>query len=90
MGMGVELNIILAYAFGLILLYIVGYILLIPIKWIIKLMYNGIIGGIMLIVLNFVGGFWGIGLAINPVTALVAGILGVPGIVLMLILHYLL
>ncbi|WZL73414.1 pro-sigmaK processing inhibitor BofA family protein [Clostridiaceae bacterium 35-E11] len=89
MGMGVELNIILAYAFGLILLYIVGYILLIPIKWMIKLIYNGVIGGIMLIVLNFVGRFWGVGIAVNPITALVAGILGVPGVILMFILQYL-
>ncbi|MTI54271.1 MAG: pro-sigmaK processing inhibitor BofA [Geosporobacter ferrireducens] len=85
-----EINIILAYAFGLILLYIVGYILLVPIKIVIKLMYNGIVGGIALLILNFIGGFFQIGIAINPVTALVAGFLGVPGIFLMLGLRYLL
>ncbi|WP_132246135.1 pro-sigmaK processing inhibitor BofA family protein [Marinisporobacter balticus] len=88
--MGIELNIILAYAFGLILLYIVGYILLIPIKWTMKLMYNGIIGGIVLILLNLIGSFWNIHIAINPITALIAGILGVPGVVLMVVLQYLL
>ncbi len=88
MGVGVELNIILAYAFGLILLYIIGYLLLVPIKWIIKLIYNGIIGGLMLLLLNFIGSFFNIGIAINPVTALVAGLLGVPGVILMLILQY--
>ncbi|AOT70304.1 pro-sigmaK processing inhibitor BofA family protein [Geosporobacter ferrireducens] len=90
MGIGMEINIILAYAFGLILLYIVGYILLVPIKIVIKLMYNGIVGGIALLILNFIGGFFQIGIAINPVTALVAGFLGVPGIFLMLGLRYLL
>ncbi|QXM07147.1 pro-sigmaK processing inhibitor BofA family protein [Crassaminicella indica] len=90
MGMGIELNIILAYAFGLILLYILGYILLIPIKWIIKLVYNGIIGGIMLLLINLAGGFFDIHIAINPITALVAGLLGVPGVVLMIILQYIL
>ncbi|MEW9123636.1 MAG: pro-sigmaK processing inhibitor BofA family protein [Thermotaleaceae bacterium] len=85
-----EINIILAYAFGLILLYIAGYILLIPIKLIIKLIYNGIIGGIALLLLNFVGGFFEIGIGINPITALVAGFLGIPGILLMLGLQYLL
>ncbi|QEK13702.1 pro-sigmaK processing inhibitor BofA [Crassaminicella thermophila] len=88
--MGVELNIILAYAFGLILLYIIGYILLIPIKWIIKFIYNGIVGGVMLLVINFLGGFFGIHIAINPITALLAGLLGVPGVVLMLVLQRLL
>ncbi|MCT4621024.1 MAG: pro-sigmaK processing inhibitor BofA family protein [Marinisporobacter sp.] len=90
MGMGIELNIILAYAFGLILLYILGYILLIPIKWIIKLVYNGIIGGIVLLLLNLLGGFFDIHIAINPITALVAGFLGVPGVLLMLFFQYLL
>lgn len=88
--MGVELNIILAYAFGLILLYIIGYILLIPIKWIVKFVYNGIIGGVMLLIINFVGGFFGIHIGINPITALVAGLLGVPGVILMLVLKHLL
>ncbi|QZY57572.1 pro-sigmaK processing inhibitor BofA family protein [Crassaminicella profunda] len=88
--MGMELNIILAYAFGLILLYILGYILLIPIKWIIKFVYNGIIGGIILLLLNVAGGFFGIHIAINPITAIVAGFLGVPGVVLILFFKYLL
>lgn len=88
--MGIELNIILAYAFGLILLYIVGYILLIPIKWIIKLICNGIVGGIMLIVINLIGSFFGMHIAINPITALIAGLLGVPGVILLGILQYLL
>lgn len=90
MGMGIELNVILAYAFGLILLYIIGYVLLVPIKWIIKLVYNGIIGGIMLLILNLVGGFFDFRIAINPITALVAGFLGIPGVIMMLIFQYLL
>lgn len=90
MGIGMEINIILAYAFGLILLYIVGYVLLVPIKIVIKLVYNGIMGGIALLILNFIGGFFQISIAINPITALVAGFLGVPGILLMLGLRYLL
>lgn len=90
MEMSTELNVILAYAFGLILLYIVGYVLLIPIKWVLKLIYNGIIGGVVLIVINLLGSFWGIGIAINPVTALIVGFLGIPGVVLMFVLQNLL
>ncbi|WP_053954903.1 pro-sigmaK processing inhibitor BofA family protein [Inediibacterium massiliense] len=90
MGMGIELNILLAYAFGLILLYILGYILLIPIKLIMKFIYNGIVGGIMLVVLNFIGSFLNLHIGINPLTALVAGFLGVPGVILMVVLQYLL
>ncbi|AKL97352.1 sigmaK-factor processing regulatory protein BofA [Clostridium aceticum] len=90
MIMGFELSIILAYAFGLILLYIVGWILLIPIKLIIKLIWNGVIGGAMLLLVNLIGGIFGITIVINPINALIAGFLGVPGVILLLILQYIL
>ena len=70
-------DVILAYAVGLVLLYAVGWLLLVPLKIILKFIYNAIIGGIILWVLNLVGGFIGITVAINPVTALIVGFLGV-------------
>lgn len=88
--MGLELSIILTYAVGLILLYVVGWVLLIPLKWIIRLIWNGILGGIMLFIINLVGSIWGITLAINPFSAIVAGVLGVPGVILLLLLKYVL
>jgi len=86
--MGLELSIILAYAVGLILLYVVGWILLIPLKWIIRLIWNSILGGIMLFIINVVGGIWGVSLAINPLSAAIAGVLGIPGVILLLLLKY--
>ncbi len=84
--MGLEINIILAYALGLILLYIVGWLLLVPLKLLIKFIWNGIIGGIMLVIFNLVGGFFSLNIVINPITALIAGFLGIPGVILLLIL----
>lgn len=88
--MGLELNIILAYAVGLILLYVVGWILLIPLKWMIKLVWNGILGGIMLFIINLIGRIWGIYLTINPFSAILVGVLGIPGAALLLLLKYVL
>lgn len=88
--MGLELNIILAYAVGLILLYAFGWILVFPIKWILRLIWNSIIGGILIFAINLIGGFWGISLAINPFSAVAVGILGIPGVVLLLLLKYVL
>lgn len=85
-----EYGAIIAYIFGLILLYIIGSILLIPLKVIVKLVYNGVIGGILLWLLNLVGQYFGLHIAINPITALVAGFLGIPGIVVLVILSYIL
>jgi inhibitor of the pro-sigma K processing machinery len=90
MGISIDFSVILAYAFGLLLLYIVGWLLVMPIKFILRLIYNGIIGGIMLWVLNLVGGFFDVQVAINPVTALIAGFLGIPGVLLILVLQYIL
>jgi inhibitor of the pro-sigma K processing machinery len=48
-----------------------------------------VIGGLALWLLNIFGGAIGINIGINVVTALVAGILGVPGVILLIILIYL-
>ena len=79
-----EIHVILAYVFGIILLYFVGRMFLLPIKLIFRLVYNALIGGAMLWVVNFIGANIGFTIAINPVTALIAGFLGIPGVVLLI------
>ncbi|TAH59535.1 MAG: pro-sigmaK processing inhibitor BofA, partial [Gottschalkiaceae bacterium] len=71
-------------------LYFLGWLLIIPIKYLLKLIINGITGGILLLLVNLLGGFVGISVAINPVTALIAGFLGVPGVILLIVLQYIL
>lgn len=90
MGLDIGINVILAYAFGLILLYIIGWLLIIPIKIIIRFIINGVIGGVMLIIANFIGNFIGFNIGINPITALIAGFLGIPGVILLIILQFVL
>lgn len=80
-------NTIFYYIIGLALLYIAGIILVFPIKKILKLIGNGIIGGLTLLLFNFVGKFFGLGIVINPLNAIIVGLLGVPGVVLLLILQ---
>jgi len=90
MGLDIPFSIIIAYALGLILLYIAGWLLLVPLKMLLKFILNGIIGGIVLWVLNLVGGLIGVKIAINPLTALLVGFLGIPGIILILLLQFIL
>ena len=90
MGLDIPFEIIIAYALGLILLYIVGWLLLVPFKTLLKFIFNGIIGGVVLWFLNLIGGFIGVTVAINPITALLVGFLGIPGVILVLLLHYIL
>jgi len=81
---------ILAYACGLLLLYVIGRALIMPIKIVIKLVYNALIGGAVLLLLNFIGGYIGFHIALNPITALIVGFLGIPGVVMLFILQYIL
>ncbi|NLY86754.1 MAG: pro-sigmaK processing inhibitor BofA [Tissierellia bacterium] len=75
------------YIIGLFLLYLVGLILVWPIKKIIKLIVNGILGGITLFLFNYIGKYFGLSIAINPLNAIIVGFLGVPGVILLLVLQ---
>ncbi len=80
-----EFNVIIAFVFGLLLLYIIGRVLLMPLRLVFKLIYNGLIGGIILWLLNWVGAYFGFTIAINVATALIVGFLGIPGVILLVV-----
>ncbi len=60
-----------------------------PIKLALKLLVNAVVGFAILIVFNFLGGFIGVNVAINWLNAIVVGILGLPGLALILVLQWL-
>lgn len=88
--MHIDFAAILAYAFGLLLLYVIARILIMPLRIVLKLVYNALIGGIVLLILNFIGGYAGLHIALNPVTAVITGFLGVPGVIMLIIIKYIL
>ena len=66
--------------FAAIAVLIVAKLLAWPIKKIIKLAINIVVGIIMIILVNKYGVNIGISIDFNIITALIAGILGVPGV----------
>lgn len=77
----------IGYIIGVIVvLYLILQILPLPFYF----LYNGIVGAIFLWILNIFGPLVGIALPITIVNALIAGIFGVPGILFLLIWHYIL
>ncbi|MGL5417312.1 MAG: pro-sigmaK processing inhibitor BofA family protein [Clostridium sp.] len=66
---------------ALVVLYVVIKLL----KWPIKLLLNGIGGVILLWVVNLIGANFGFHIGINIITALIAGIFGIPGVIVMLL-----
>ncbi|BCZ49221.1 hypothetical protein psyc5s11_52880 [Clostridium gelidum] len=74
---------------GIVVLFLVIKLL----KWPIKIVINGIIGVVILYVANFIIANLGLvgintnfSLAINPITALIAGFFGVPGVIVLIII----
>ncbi|MGI6113422.1 MAG: pro-sigmaK processing inhibitor BofA family protein [Mahellales bacterium] len=90
MGLGLELNTIIAYGFGIFLLYIIGSFFFKPLRVVFRVLLNVLIGIVVLIVLNLVGQYVGVSVAVNLYNAALIGILGVPGIILVLLLQFIL
>ncbi|MGN1301297.1 MAG: pro-sigmaK processing inhibitor BofA family protein [Clostridia bacterium] len=67
---------------------IIGKIFLFPIKKILKLVLNTIIGGAIIYIINLVGANFGFHIGLNIITSLVVGILGIPGAILLIILQF--
>lgn len=91
MGLELKMEVIVAYMIGLVIIYVVGYALYKlfrkPLKLLGMLIFNGVIGGVALLAINFIGKFFDFSIAVNPITALITGFLGIPGIILMILLN---
>lgn len=83
--MGVQMGVFLTYAGMIILIFLVGKIFLWPLKMILKLAVNSLIGGLAIVVLNAIGSGFGIFIPLNMLSALIVGALGIPGAILLLI-----
>ena len=75
------------YILGLLILFVVTKIFFKPIKFIVRLLANSVLGAFLLYIINRLHYILGIYIGINPVTALVTGLLGIPGVCLLLLLQ---
>lgn len=82
-----DVNNILILAGCIVAIFIVGKIFLFPIKKILKLVFNTLIGGVIIYIINLVGASFGFHIGLNVVTSLVVGILGIPGAILLIVLE---
>ncbi|MBE7011273.1 MAG: pro-sigmaK processing inhibitor BofA [Ruminococcaceae bacterium] len=85
-----EWSSILCYVVGILAVVMVLSFIRKPSKWIFKLVLNGLLGGVMLLIINHFGKSIGLTLPINPVNSLIAGILGFPGVILIILLEFIL
>ena len=48
---------------------------------------NGFLGVVLLVLVNYIGQSFGVSITINVFTALIAGFLGIPGVLLLILLN---
>lgn len=71
------------------MIFIIGKIFIFPLKKIFKLIINSIMGGILIYIINIVGNNFNFHIGLNWWTILCSGILGVPGVILIVVLKLL-
>lgn len=84
--MGTELGVFLTFGGTLILIFLLGKALLIPLKAILRLLLNSIIGAALMVAINYIGMNFGILIPVNFVNAVTVGLLGIPGVIMLLLL----
>jgi len=88
--MHIPWELIASFVVGLTLVCLTGYLLLVPMRFLWRLAAGGILGALVLLVVNLVGGLFGFSVAVNPFTAIAVGFLGLPGAALIILLQVLL
>lgn len=51
------------------MLFVIGRIFIVPIKWILKLVCNSVLGGVLIWIINLISGAWGFHIGLNIYTS---------------------
>ena len=72
---------------GIFILYILCKIFIRPLKWFLRLALSCLLGCIIMIAINKLFAKNGIYIGINPLSAMLSGVLGIPGIIIAYLLQ---
>lgn len=81
--------IVFALAVGISLIGLLFKILKGPMKLALKLFLHALMGFVFLFIFNFIGAWVNLNIPLNWLNAMITGVLGVPGVVLLLLLQLL-
>jgi len=84
------INVVIAGIVVLVILYLLLKMFLKPIQLLWKLVLNSVVGLVLLMIFNYVASYFAFFIPINIITILIAGFLGVPGVLLLVAFQYLL
>ena len=85
-----DFNSIITILTCIIILFVLGKIFIWPLKSILKLVFNSVLGGICIFIINLIGANFGFHIGLNILTSVLVGLLGLPGALLLIILKIIL
>ncbi len=68
------------------LIFLFGRLFIVPIKQILKLVFNSILGALLIFVINLIGQLFNFHIGLNLFTSIVVGILGIPGAIVLILI----
>ena len=80
---------IITYLACICFIFLFGKIFIVPIKKVLKLILNSILGGVVIFLINLIGANFGFHIGLNIFTSIVIGLLGLPGAVCLIIVKLL-
>ena len=85
-GLNLEFNAVIIFVTCVFFLFIFGRIIIWPLKNILKLILNSVLGGVLIYIINLVGTKFAFHIGLNLLTAIIVGVLGIPGAALLVVL----
>ena len=80
---------IITYLACICFIFLFGKIFIVPIKKVLKLILNSILGGVVIFLISLIGANFGFHIGLNIFTSIVIGLLGLPGAVCLIIIKLL-
>lgn len=80
---------LITYLACICFLFIFGKVFIVPIKKILKLVVNSVLGGVAIFLINLIGGIWEFHIGLNIFTSILVGLLGLPGVICLVIVKLL-
>ncbi len=84
-----DYNNILVFSASICFIFLFGRIFVKPLKWVLKLALNSILGGLLIFIINCIGQSFNFHIGLNIFTSLLIGLLGLPGAILLVIINLL-
>jgi inhibitor of the pro-sigma K processing machinery len=81
-------NLIAAAIFGLFVLYFILRMFYKPLKIVFITLMHIIMGGAVIILYNLAGSVWGLTVGFNVISAFIIGVMGLPGLGMLIALRY--